>query len=100
MLFQRKVLGSCLNPGYDSTSKVLKGSTVPATSSGNFFLFMGLVPVFLWDLGQFSDYGTWARFLWDLGMQPCFNHVYILLRDAKFLHCFPQVSMLYSVKGL
>ena len=69
MLFQRKVLCLCLNPGYDSTSKVLKLSTVPAKSSGK-FPFMGLGPVFLWDLGQFSDYGTWAGFLWDLGMQP------------------------------
>ena len=81
MLFPRKVLCLCLNPGYDSTFEVLKVSTVPVMSSGK-FPFMGLGPVFLWDLGQFSDYGTWARFSWDLGMQPGSN---LLVPGVKYV---------------
>ena len=60
MLFQRKVLCLCLNPGYDSTSKVLKVSTGASQVQWQISIYgtwacfsMGLGPVFgLWDLGR------------------------------------------------
>ena len=97
MLFQRKVLCLCLNPGYDSTSilgmiVLLKYWKYLPKSSGK-FPFMGLGPVFLWDLGQFSDYGTWARFLWDLGMQPTKTRLVASLWKNHTVHFYPFLQV-------